>query len=62
MKLGARIVLVFMCAAVLLMGHSGIMYCVAVNKAQKDNENIYRYAVAEACAGKAICQVQFWIG
>lgn len=45
-----------------ITGHSGIMYFVAVNKAQKENEDVYRFAVGEACAGKAVCQVQFWVG
>lgn len=43
-------------------GQSGVMFFVAVDATQKDNEDIYRLAVGEACAGKAICQVQFWLG
>jgi len=38
------------------------MYFVAIEPAQKNNEDIYRFAVGEACAGKAICQVQYWVG
>ena len=45
-----------------ITGQSGKMFFVAVNKAQKDNEDVYRFAVGGACAGKAICQVQFWVG
>jgi hypothetical protein len=45
-----------------ITGHSGLMYFVAVNKVQQDNEDVYRLAVGEACAGKTICQVQFWVG
>lgn len=45
-----------------ITGYSGVMYFVAIDAAQKDNENVYRLAVAEACAGNPICQVQFWIG
>lgn len=45
-----------------ITGNSGIMFFVAVSSAQKNNEDVYRLAVGEACAGKAICQVQFWTG
>ena len=45
-----------------ITGKSGIMYFVAIEPAQKNNEDIYRFAVGEACAGKAICQVQYWVG
>jgi hypothetical protein len=45
-----------------ITGQSGIMFFVAVDTAQKDNEDAYRLAAGEACAGKSICQVQFWIG
>jgi len=45
-----------------ITGQSGMMFFVAIDSAQKDNEDVYRLAVGEACAGKAICQVQFWIG
>jgi hypothetical protein len=45
-----------------IAGQSGIMFFVAVDTAQKDNEDVYRLAVGEACAGKSICQVQFWVG
>jgi hypothetical protein len=44
-----------------ITGQSGIMFFVAIDTAEKDNEDIYRFAVGEACAGKAICQVQFWV-
>ncbi|PLX50535.1 MAG: hypothetical protein C0613_03910 [Desulfobulbaceae bacterium] len=44
-----------------ITGQSGVMYFVAVDADQKDNEDVYRYAVGEACAGKAVCQVQFWV-
>ena len=43
-----------------ITGNSGIMYFVAVSPAQKNNEDVYRLAVSEACAGKTVCQVQFW--
>lgn len=45
-----------------ITGNSGIMFFVAVSSPQKNNEDVYRFAVSEACAGKAICQVQFWAG
>lgn len=45
-----------------ITGQAGIMRFVAVDAAQKDNEDIYRLAVGDACVGKAICQVQFWVG
>jgi hypothetical protein len=45
-----------------ITGRSGVMHFVAIDADQKDNEDIYRFAVGEACAGKAICQVQYWIG
>lgn len=45
-----------------ITGQSGIIFFVAVDATQKDNEDVYRLAVGEACAGKAICQVQFWAG
>ena len=45
-----------------ITGHSGIMFFVAIDASQKNNEDVYRFAVGEACAGKAICQVQFWVG
>ena len=45
-----------------ITGQSGAMFFVAIDTAQKDNEDVYRFAVGEACAGKAICQVQYWIG
>lgn len=45
-----------------ITGQSGIMFFVAVDTAQKDNEDVYRDAVGDACSGKEICQVQFWVG
>ena len=45
-----------------ITGRSGVFVFVAIEAARKANEDTYRLAVAEACAGKAICQVQFWIG
>jgi hypothetical protein len=45
-----------------ITGRSGVMHFVAIDVDQKDNEDIYRFAVAEACAGRSICQVQFWVG
>ncbi len=45
-----------------ITGQSGNMFFVEIKRTQKDNEDVYRLAVAEACAGKAICQVQFWVG
>jgi hypothetical protein len=35
---------------------------VAIDAAQKDNEDVYRLAVGDACAGKKICQVLYWGG
>lgn len=45
-----------------ITGKSGLMYFVAIDAAAQNNEDIYRYAVGDACAGKAICQVQYWVG
>lgn len=45
-----------------ITGQSGAMFFVVVDSTQKDNEDVYRLAVGEACAGKSICQVQFWVG
>lgn len=45
-----------------ITGQSGVMSFVAVDTAQKDNEDVYRLAAGKACAGKPICQVQFWVG
>lgn len=45
-----------------ITGQSGIMYFVAIDSDQKNNEDVYRLAVGKACAGKKICQVQFWVG
>ena len=45
-----------------ITGKSGVMHFVAIDSAQKNNEDVYRYAVGKACAGKAICQVLYWIG
>lgn len=45
-----------------ITGKSGVMYFVAIDAAQQNNEDIYRFAVGEACSGKAICQVQYWAG
>ncbi len=45
-----------------ITGNAGIMYFVAIDSAQQNNEDVYRFAVAEACAGKAKCQVQYWVG
>lgn len=44
-----------------ITGQSGNMFFVAIDTSQKDNEDVYRFAVGKACAGKAICQVQFWV-
>ncbi|MGD9842034.1 MAG: hypothetical protein AB7Q04_11780 [Steroidobacteraceae bacterium] len=38
------------------------MYFVAIDSAQQKNEDVSRFAVGETCAGKAICQVQYWVG
>ncbi len=45
-----------------ITGKQGIIYFVAIDEVQKDNENVFRYAVGKACAGKSVCQVQYWIG
>lgn len=45
-----------------ITGKRGVFFFVAIDNSQKDNEDVYRFAVGEACAGKAICQVQYWIG
>jgi hypothetical protein len=44
-----------------ITGKSSVMYFVAIDSAQQNNEDIYRFAVSEACAGKSICQVQYWV-
>ena len=46
----------------IITGQTGIMYFAAINNDQKDNEDVYRMAVGNQCAGKTICQVQFWVG
>lgn len=43
-------------------GKSGVMNFVSINPEQVNNEDIYRLAVAEVCAGKRICQVLYWVG
>lgn len=45
-----------------ITGRSGGMFFVAVDTNQKENEDVYRLAVGESCSGKAVCQVQFWVG
>ena len=45
-----------------LTGQSGAMHLVSVDPAEKANEDVYRMAVADNCAGKAVCQVLFWVG
>ncbi|WP_460232795.1 hypothetical protein [Aurantivibrio plasticivorans] len=45
-----------------ITGRQGVMYFVEINETSKDNEDIFRIAVSEVCAGKSICQVQFWVG
>lgn len=45
-----------------ITGRAGIMFFVAIDADQKNNGDIYRFAVGKACAGKAICQVQYWVG
>lgn len=45
-----------------ITGLSGVMVFVAVDAARKDHEDTYRLAVADACARRPICQVQFWVG
>jgi hypothetical protein len=44
-----------------ITGNSGIMYFVAIDSSQKDNEDVFRFAVGEVCARRAVCQVQYWI-
>lgn len=43
-------------------GQAGIMHFVSVDPSRQSDEDLYRLAVASACSGKAICQVQFWVG
>ena len=43
-----------------ITGRAGILSFVAIDSASINNEDVYRYAVAEACAGKPICQVHYW--
>lgn len=45
-----------------IKGRSGVMFFVAVDGSQANNEDVYRFAVADACAGESVCQVQYWIG
>ena len=45
-----------------ITGHSGIFFFVAIDPLSKNNEDVYRLAVGEACAGRRICQVAFWVG
>lgn len=43
-------------------GKVGLMTFVAVTPEQADNEDVYRLAMADACAGKPVCQVHYWVG
>ncbi|MGH1447902.1 MAG: hypothetical protein ACRBBM_00555 [Pseudomonadaceae bacterium] len=43
-----------------ITGRAGVLSFVAIDSAGINNEDVYRYAVAEACAGKPICQVHYW--
>jgi hypothetical protein len=45
-----------------IKGRSGVMVFVAVDSSEAENEDVYRFAVADACAGKPICQVHYWVG
>lgn len=45
-----------------ITGRSGVMYFVSIEASQKNKEDVYRFAVAEACIRQSICQVQFWVG
>lgn len=45
-----------------ITGQAGIMHFVDIEASQKENEDVYRFAVADVCAGKSICQVHFWVG
>lgn len=45
-----------------ITGKSGIMYFASIENSQKNNEDIFRIAASSACAGKSICQVQYWVG
>jgi len=38
------------------------MHFVAIDVDKKNNEPIYRLAAADACAGKKVCQVLYWVG
>ena len=44
-----------------ITGRSGAMVFVSIDPAQKDNEDVYRMAVGDACRGP-ICQAQYWVG
>lgn len=41
---------------------AGDMHLVSVDPAQRDNEAVYRAAVASICEREAICHVHFWVG
>lgn len=43
-------------------GKAGLMTLVSVSPEQAENEDVYRLAVADACAGKPVCQVHYWVG
>jgi hypothetical protein len=45
-----------------ITGRQGVMHFVAIDEANKANEDTYRLAAGSACAGERICQVQYWIG
>ena len=45
-----------------ITGNSGVMVFVSIDIAQEGNEDVYRIAAGEACSGRAICQVQYWVG
>jgi|SRR5690348_2037750 len=42
------------------VGKQGVMHFVVVDPAARDNQDVYRSAIAELCKGASICQVHFW--
>jgi RNA polymerase subunit RPABC4/transcription elongation factor Spt4 len=44
-----------------IIGKQGVVTFVAINKSQLKNQDNYRRAADEICAGKSICHVGFWV-
>jgi hypothetical protein len=43
-----------------LNGTQGVMNFVAIDKGRERDRDVYRFAIAELCGVKPVCQVLFW--